>query len=77
MMNQNPLTLLTPVREDSFDKLNEILEKFKVGLHQNLNEKFNQLGTLHYARWFVLQESSFRDKTAFAVPVQIGFFFQF
>jgi len=73
MTNQNPLTLLTPVREGSFFKLNEILEKFKVGLHSNLNEKFNQLGTLHYARWFILQENSFRDKTTLPVPVRLVF----
>ncbi len=73
MTNQNPLTLLTPVREGCFDKLNEILEKFKVGLHSNLNEKFNQLGTLHYARWFILQENSFRDKTTLPVPVRLVF----
>ena len=73
MTNQNPLTLLTPVREDSFDKLNEILEKFKVGLNESLNEKFNRLGTLHYARWFILEENSFRDKTAFPVPVRLVF----
>lgn len=73
MINQNPLTLLTPVREDRFEKLNEILERFKVGLNHGLNERFNQLGTLHYARWFVLQESSFRDKMAFTVPVRLVF----
>ncbi|HEY5465218.1 MAG TPA: hypothetical protein VIJ95_18295 [Hanamia sp.] len=73
MISQNPLTLLTPVKEDCFEKLNETLEKFKVGLNENLNEKFNQLGTLHYARWFILEESSFRDKTAFTVPVRLVF----
>jgi len=73
MINQNPLTLLTPVREDSFRKLNEILERFKVGLNAGLNERFNRLGTLHYARWFILQQDSFRDKTAFPVPVRLVF----
>jgi hypothetical protein len=73
MMNQNPLTLLTPVRNDYIEKLNEILEKFKVGLNAGLNERFNQLGTLHYARWFILQQDSFRDKTAFPVPVRLVF----
>ena len=73
MVNQNPLTLLTPVREDRFEKLNEILEKFQVGLNHGLNERFNRLGTLHYARWFILEESSFRDKTAFTVPVRLVF----
>jgi hypothetical protein len=73
MTRQNPLTLLTPVREDRFEKLNEILERFQVGLNHGLNERFDQLGTLHYARWFVLQQSSFRDKTAFTVPVRLVF----
>ena len=73
MIKQNPLTLLTPVKEDSFKKLNEILEKFKVGLNHGLNERFDRLGTLHYARWFILEESSFRDKTAFPLPVRLVF----
>ncbi len=73
MIKQNPLTLLTPVRADRFEKLNEILERFQVGLNHGLNERFDKLGTLHYARWFVLQESSFRDKTAFPVPVRLVF----
>ena len=73
MISQNPLTLLTPVRQDSIDKLNEILEKFKVGLNAGLNERFNQLGTLHYARWFILREDSFRDKTAFPLAERLVF----
>src|SRR5664279_1210888 len=73
MTSQNPLTLLTPVRKDCFDKLNEILEKFKVGLNANLNEKFNKLGTLHYARWFILDQDSFRDKPAFPLTERLVF----
>ena len=73
MIKQNPLTLLTPVRADRFEKLNAILERFQVGLNHGLNERFDRLGTLHYARWFILQESSFRDKTAFTVPVRLVF----
>jgi hypothetical protein len=73
MISQNPLTLLTPVRSDSIDKLNQILERFKVGLNASLNERFNQLGTLHYARWFILREDSFRDKTAFPLPERLVF----
>ncbi|HSQ43644.1 MAG TPA: hypothetical protein VLM16_01530 [Ginsengibacter sp.] len=68
MISQNPLTLLTPVRQDCIEKLNAILERFKVGLNVGLNERFNKLGTLHYARWFILREDSFRDKTA--IPLQ-------
>lgn len=73
MISQNPLTLLTPVRQDCIEKLNEILEKFKVGLNVGLNERFNKLGTLHYARWFILREDSFRDKTAFPLPERLVF----
>lgn len=73
MIHQNPLTLLTPVRMDRFDKLIVILERFKVGLNHGLNERFDQLGTLHYARWFILKEESFRDPTAFPVPVRLVF----
>src|ERR1035438_7871886 len=73
MVHQNPFTLLTPVRPDASGKLKEILEKFKVGLHMDLNERFKQLGTLHYARWFILREDSFRDKTAFSIPERLVF----
>ncbi len=73
MINQNPLTLLTPVRADCYEQLNQILEKFKVGLNVGLNERFNQLGTLHYARWFILREDSFRDKPAFPLNERLVF----
>lgn len=73
MTNQNALTLLSPVKENSHKKLVDILERFKVGLNSNLNERFNTLGTLHYARWFVLKEESFRDKPALPVPVRLVF----
>src|ERR1700676_955830 len=73
MINQKPLTLLTPVRLDCLKQLNEILEKFKVGLNLGLNERFNQLGTLHYARWFILREDSFRDKPAFPLKERLVF----
>lgn len=73
MIKQNPLTLLTPVRADRFEELKATLERFQVGLNHGLNERFDRLGTLHYARWFILQESSFRDKTAFTVPVRLVF----
>jgi len=73
MVTQNPLTLLTPVRADSFERLNQILERFKVGLNTNLNERFNKLGTLHYARWFVLNRESFRDTPAFEVKERLVF----
>jgi hypothetical protein len=73
MIHQNPLTLLTPVRKDKLDQLILILERFKVGLNHGLNERFDKLGTLHYARWFILKEESFRDKTAFPIPVRLVF----
>ena len=73
MTHQNPLTLLTPVRKDSITKLDEILERFKVGLDKGLNERFDKLGTLHYARWFILREDSFRDKTAFPLEERLVF----
>ncbi|MEO8413025.1 MAG: hypothetical protein ABI472_05170 [Ginsengibacter sp.] len=73
MISQNPLTLLTPVRTDCIEKLIEMLERFKVGLNANLNEKFNKLGTLHYARWFILDHDSFRDQPAFQLTERLVF----
>ncbi|MGE5106422.1 MAG: hypothetical protein ACM3H8_02685 [Sphingobacteriales bacterium] len=73
MIKQNPLTLLTPVRMAKLDELTEILHRFKVGLNHGLNERFDKLGTLHYARWFILKEDSFRDPTAFPIPVRLVF----
>jgi hypothetical protein len=73
MIRQNPLTLLTPVRKDRLEQLTLILERFKVGLNHGLNERFDKLGTLHYARWFILKEESFRDKPAFPIPVRLVF----
>jgi len=73
MTKQNALTLLSPVKEDSHQKLIDILARFKVGLNAGLNERFNTLGTLHYARWFILNEESFRDKPDLPVPYRLVF----
>ena len=73
MIKQNPLTLLTPVKMDNLEALTAILHRFKVGLNHGLNDRFDKLGTLHYARWFILRQESFRDKTAFPVPVRLVF----
>ncbi|MBC7872755.1 MAG: hypothetical protein H7Y01_02095 [Ferruginibacter sp.] len=73
MIRQNPLTLLTPVKTDQLSLLNSRLEIIKKELQAGTDEEFKKLSTVHYARWVILSEESFRDKTAIPVPVRLIF----
>jgi len=73
MSKQNPLTLLTNVKTDRLNELNAVLENIRQSLQAGTDEEFKKLSTVHYCRWFILQQDSFRDETAFPVPVRLVF----
>ena len=73
MPNQHPLTLLTPVKKDRLNDLNLLLEKTRKELHAGTEKVLQNLATVHYARWFILSEKSFRDKVAVPIPVRLVF----
>ncbi len=73
MSKQNPLTLLTNVKPDRLNELNAVLENIRQSLQAGTDKEFKKLSTVHYCRWFILQQDSFRDETVFPVPVRLVF----
>lgn len=73
MILQRPLILLTLVRPDRIDSLNEILNGIKTAMQAGTESEFKKLNTVHYARWVMLSRESFRDEPAFPVPVRLVF----
>lgn len=55
MTYQHPLTLVTPVISGQQDQLNSVLMDIRQGLLAGRLEQFESLGTIHYARWILLE----------------------
>jgi hypothetical protein len=56
MTKQRPLTLITPVAENRKEELLEYLKNLRLGLEHNIHESFEDIGTIHFARWLVIDE---------------------
>ncbi len=54
MTQQFPITLVTPVAIDRTDQLFAYLKKLRQGLEENIHESFENIGTIHFARWLVI-----------------------
>ena len=67
MSKQMPLTLITPVIEDRKEHLLGFLKRLKMGLEHNIHESFENIGTIHFARWLVIdQEKGQQPKLIFS-----------
>lgn len=73
MTKQRPLILLTPVRPDRINALNELLSKIKTAMQAGTESEFKKLKTIHYARWVILDRESFRDEPAIPVSTRLIF----
>jgi len=73
MPNQNPLTLLTPVKKDRLTELYIHLEKINKQIQANSEQEFKKAKSIHYARWFILNKESFRDQPATPVSDRLVF----
>lgn len=56
MQQQNPLTLVTPIRMDRHEGLYDFLKKIKYDLQQGKHELLENIGTIHFARWVVIDD---------------------
>lgn len=56
MHQQNPLTLVTPILNKRQEGLYDFLEKIKQDLLHNKHELFEDIGTIHFARWVVIDD---------------------
>ena len=77
MIKQHPLIILTPVIEDKLKTLESRLEEIRDSLQksQETGQKteFEKVSTLHYGRWVILSEKSFRDTPAVPVGIRLSF----
>jgi hypothetical protein len=54
MTKQNALTIITPIAKNKYDDLFEYLKKIRLELEANKHEQFEDIGTIHYCRWVVI-----------------------
>jgi hypothetical protein len=55
MTQQHPLTLVTPVKSGEHDNLNALLMQIRADVQAGIHQSFESLGTIHYARWILLE----------------------
>lgn len=55
MSKQKALTLITPISKDQHTLLDAELKKIRFELIDNVKESFEELGTIHFARWIILE----------------------
>lgn len=54
MTQQFPITLVTPVVTHRIERLFEYLKNLRLGLEENVHESFENISTIHFARWVVI-----------------------
>ena len=55
---QNPLTLVTKIRPDRLDDLKKVLAKMKYDLEEGKPTVIQEIGTVHYLRWIIIDDAS-------------------
>lgn len=56
MASQHPLTLVTPVLKEKYSLMYDLLRTLKNDLEAEKHEKFKSFDTIHYARWFIMDD---------------------
>ncbi len=54
--HQNPITIITPIIPGKTDDLKIYLAQLKVDLLENKYEDFETIGTIHFLRWFLIND---------------------
>lgn len=54
MVNQHPLTLVTPVLASMKENLYDHLYQLKIDLEKRIHESFESIGTIHFCRWLII-----------------------
>jgi hypothetical protein len=73
MIKQHPLTILSPVKKEMLETLDQRLKLIRENLQQGTEVEFKKVSTLHYGRWVILDRGSFRDEPAVPVGVRLVF----
>ena len=58
MSQQQALTLITPIRSDKLEPLYHELRTIKQELFNSKHEVFENIGSIHFARWIILKPAS-------------------
>ncbi|MGB5699456.1 hypothetical protein [Muriicola sp.] len=56
MSTQNPLTLVTPIKDGHLEHLYSYLKKVKYELEANKHELFERTKNIHYLRWLIIDD---------------------
>jgi len=73
MIKQHPLIIISPVKKDKVETLDEKLSVIRENLQQGTETEFKKVSTLHYGRWVILSRESFRDEPAVPVGTRLIF----
>ncbi|MEO8415655.1 MAG: hypothetical protein ABI472_18475 [Ginsengibacter sp.] len=73
MIPQNPLTLVTPVKIGEHDILDAVLMKIRVDVQHGIPQQFEDLNTIHYARWILLEPKDADGKPQPGIGVRLVF----
>ncbi len=73
MIHQNPLTLVTPVINGEHDNLEALLMKIRKDILNGVPQPFEELNTIHYARWILLEPKDADGKPQTDVGVRLVF----
>jgi len=57
MSRQEPLTIVSPVKKDRLQSLFNILFELNYNVEHHMPESFEKIGTIHFARWLVIDFS--------------------
>ena len=64
MSHQNALIIIAPVKPGEIPELFAYLKKIKLELEASKHEEFENLGTIHYCRWLVIDHPDRTEGTA-------------
>ena len=73
MIKQHPLIILSPVKKDKLETLDQRLNVIRENLHLGTETEFKKVPTLHYGRFVILSRDSFRDEPAVPVGTRLIF----
>src|SRR5664279_4466881 len=73
MIPQNPLTLVTPVKTGEHDTLDALLMKIRADVQKRMPQQFEDLNTIHYARWILLEPKDADGKPQPGIGVRLVF----
>jgi len=73
MIKQHPLIILSPIKKDKLETLDNKLTAIRENLQSGTETEFKKVSTLHYGRWVILSRDSFRDEPAGPVAPRLIF----